>query len=1136
MPDAPLNLAALEPLYAPHDEPNRHRVRAERDGEPAKIVRGRRKSDIVIAQNLRSFVRTWREVDYAGASDTTRELLHHWFERDHLVDDGEGGRVPFRYYFCQREAIETLIYLYEFRRLKSLAGIVEEFGGENSFAAALGVNPETDRWAKYAFKMATGAGKTKVMSLAMVWSYFHALRESDSPMAKHFVVIAPNLTVYERLREDFAPAAGGPDVFAKDPLIPVEWRGDWNLSVVLQDEAGGAATGGTLYLTNIHRLYDPVKRKTSRVPKMHGFVGPDVSRAKALDTGEALRERVTSHERVMVLNDECHHLWDPGSAWNEAISFLHSRIGERTGGGISAQLDFSATPKDNHNQPFQHIVCDAPLYEAVDAGIVKTPVLGRAKGLKERSSTNASERFEEHLMLGYLRWQKSRDEWKKSGKKTLMFVMTEDTEAADQIARRLNSDSQFKDLNGKTVNLHTNLKGKVKWTGGRAHGYPEFVEDEKEISEDDLKELRRLSRELDSGKSPYQCIVSVLMLREGWDVRNVTTIVPLRPYTSPANILPEQTLGRGLRRMVPHESVAEIVTVVEHPAFVDFYRQQLEQEGLSLEVVDVEQVPSTTVSIFPDQEKKDVRALDVLIPSVGEEYRRIPVLQGLTMDDVRQAFKKYKQLPLGQARSDEIEYEGRQLFTNEIVEAMKLYLPLLESGAGAVSFYRQELEYITHIRGTHPVLAPMIETFLTEMLFEEKVSLFDPRLVGRLADDDVRQHVHAVFVPLIRARTTERLERGSRGSGVAVSGWRPFQVTHSRTHPALPATRTPFNLVPCNRELEVAMCQFLDRAPEVAAFCKNAGPQAVRVDHLTGNGRLALYTPDFLVRLTDGACMMVETKGRVDKDVPLKARAAVSWCAAAAKSGVKWEYVYVPEGIFKQLSGDSLKALQRACQPALQDLVVEPEVPQLTLPFGEGHAEASIGEFISAEDFARLPPVHQKVITQAVTLYEFLAGKGDMPFAPVFVPLLGSLDEAARGAIVDLLLSAMPEDTASQRVFFAPPLDGAPASDERYLSQQAANLRRTLVDRNGVMPIGLLKWCLEYARGTKRGLAGVFGAVRDGFAEASKTDLTEMVGRVYGFRNRYVAHQKEELTDIDLTRQALAEWATCLCRVWALHH
>src|ERR1035437_8900868 len=99
------------------------------------------------------------------------------------------------------------------------------------------------------------------MSLAIVWSYFHSLRESNSPMAKHFVVTAPNLTVFERLKTDFKPAEGGKDIFDKDPLIPVAWKGDWNMSVVLQDEANGAATGGTLYLTNIHRLYDKERRK-----------------------------------------------------------------------------------------------------------------------------------------------------------------------------------------------------------------------------------------------------------------------------------------------------------------------------------------------------------------------------------------------------------------------------------------------------------------------------------------------------------------------------------------------------------------------------------------------------------------------------------------------------------------------------------------------------------------------------------------------------------------------------------------------------------------------------------------------------------------------------------------------------------
>jgi type III restriction enzyme len=135
--------------------------------------------------------------------------------------------------------------------------------------------------------------------------------------------------------------------------------------------------------------------------------------------------------------------------------------------------------------------------------------------------------------------------------------MTEDTEDANQSSsiehRRL-----FRELNGKTTNLHTRLKGKVKWVGGKKTGYPVFEESEKEISDEDLRALRELSREIDSDENPYSCIVSVLMLREGWDVRNVTTIVPLRPYTSKANILPEQTLGRGLRRMPPREAMSPL--------------------------------------------------------------------------------------------------------------------------------------------------------------------------------------------------------------------------------------------------------------------------------------------------------------------------------------------------------------------------------------------------------------------------------------------------------------------------------------------------------------------------------------------------------------------------------------------------
>ena len=555
MTSSTLNPTVLEPLFAPWQEPNAHRVRAEKSGDPAVVKQGRRASPIEVVNNLRAAVREWREAFYIGASDTTIQLLNHWFNRAHrrilpsLEGSGVGGEeFEFRYYFCQREAVETLIYLKEVRRIEYLSQIIAELGGANAELQALGITEDEDAMSRYAFKLATGAGKTKVMSLCIVWSYFHALRESDSEMARHFVVIAPNLTVYERLKDDF----GNGRVFDDDPLIPPEWRGDWNLSVVLQDEASGAATGGTLYLTNIHRLYDTAKRKKKAEEDSYAWMGPAVSKNKALDTGAALRDRITAHRRVMVLNDEAHHVWDSGSAWNEAIRTLHETILSRSGCKLVAQLDFSATPKDNKGLLFKHIVCDTPLGEAVDARIVKTSLIGQAsRKLVEQADDNAAYRWEQHLLLGYERWKASRDEWQAIGKKPLLFIMCDDTDAADQITQRFNTDPLFEQLNGKTINLHINLKGKLRKVGRGKEARYEFVEDEQAISDDDLKALRKLSRELDSNASPYFCIVSVLMLREGWDVRNVTTIVPLRPYSAKATILPEQTLGRGLRRMTP---------------------------------------------------------------------------------------------------------------------------------------------------------------------------------------------------------------------------------------------------------------------------------------------------------------------------------------------------------------------------------------------------------------------------------------------------------------------------------------------------------------------------------------------------------------------------------------------------------
>lgn len=1132
MPDTlTIKTEALEPLFAAWEEPDKHRVRAD-SGEGAVERKGRRPTGIAIAQNLRAMVKEWRDNFYFGASDTSRQLLNHWFGRTHTIGTN-GSSHEFRYYFCQREAIETLIYLKEFRKLECLSQLIAEYGGTYAETTALGVTEEEDAWSRYAFKMATGSGKTKVMSLAIVWSYFHALRESDSPMARHFIVIAPNLTVFERLKEDFKPAGGGPDIFDTDPLIPVEWRGDWNLTTVLQDEASGASTGGTLYLTNIHRLFDNTRER--KAGEMHDWMGPAVSKAKALDTGAALRERITGHARVMVMNDEAHHVWDPDSAWNEAITFLHDTIRKRTQGGLVAQLDFSATPKDNKANYFKHIICDTPLGEAVDAGIVKTPIIGRAGHLVEQATDNAAYRFEMHLKLGYERWLKSRDEWLESGKKPLIFVMCENTAAADEITARLNGDAIFKEVNGRTINLHTNLKGKIKKIGKGADAREEFVESEKDISDEDLKALRKLSRELDSGTSPYFCIVSVLMLREGWDVRNVTTIVPLRAYSSKAGILPEQTLGRGLRRMTPPGQANEIVAVIEHEAFARLYRDELAQEGLPIEIMDVDKVPTTTVSIYPDP-KKDAAALAISIPRLTAANQTLPVLGPITEAELQEAFKTFKPLPIGERGPDEVQYEGRHLITGEVVEHMKVNLALLESGVGAISFYVQEVEYICKVKSTHQVLAPLLQKFFEEMLFGPGHSVFESALVARLSDSDVREHVRAVFVPLVRRRTIQKQLRTLEATPVSVAAWRPFQVTVSERRPVQQSERTVFNLVPCNRTLETAFVGLCGKASDVAAFAKNAGPQCLRVDYLADGVRLAFYTPDFFVRVTSGNYFLVETKGQVDKDVPVKARAAVEWCKAASTKQVKWEYLFVPEGVFQRFQGNTMAELARMCAPSLHDLLNEEKFrEELPLFAGLGMLEGKAAEaqgIVDQKLLSTLPERLRKAADESISLFGFFEKKQGVNYAPVFTALLGVIDETAKGLVLQKLTPKMPPNMQDQRDWFEPHFGAVEHTKRRHYEEVARNLRKTLVYKNGVSPLGLLRNCLDFALNDNTRLAGVFDAVKTELRFSGGRDLLDRIKTINDFRNTRVAHQETPLTSPAEAKTALVVWVDGLNRLW----
>lgn len=493
---------------------------------------------------------------------------------------------------------------------------------------------------------------------------------------------------------------------------------------------------------------------------------------------------------------------------------------------------------------------------------------------------------------------------------------------------------------------------------------------------------------------------------------------------------------------------------------------------------------------------------------------------------MREAFKSYKPLPLGTKGATEVVYEGRHLITDEVVEQMKVSLPLLQNGLTAISFYVRELEAACKVQSTHPVLAPLLQDFLGEVLFGEKISLTDNRLTARLSDQDVREHIRAVFLPLIRARTVKTEKRRAGSAAIMLRQWKP--VTLSENRPAEKAAKTLFNLVPCNRQLEVAMSSFLDKAPDVAAFAKNAGPQCLRIDYLTPDQRLAFYTPDFFVRGDDGSYFMVETKGRQDRDVPRKAQAAVEWCKAASKGKEKWEYVFTPENIMQSATSNKFAELARACVPALKNLLSETTAqPELPL-FGDTNKDEA-AKFYPDGVLDKLGVRGKKAALDAYDLFLFLEKKEGTPsMAPVFNTLLGPYDEAAKAIILKLLQPQVPVNRQEQDNFFSPHMGGVDHCTIKHYEDMARKLKRALIHGSVHSAIGLLRSCYDHALNDQSKLDGIFEAVKKSFTMPGAKKILERVSAVNEFRNTYVAHHEKELTDRKVAEENLRIWVETL--------
>jgi type III restriction enzyme len=193
---------------------------------------------------IREKVKAWREVGYKGVSETTRILLNYWFQTDHKLPDGR----KFKYHPFQREAAETLIYLYEVAKVRRHKSLVETFATRSNLRLL-----QYDDFARYCVKMATGSGKTKVMSLTIAWQFFNSVAEARDDFAKTFLLIAPNVIVFERLRTDFE----GGRIFRSDPVVPPELQIFWrDFQCYMRGEGERASSLGALYLTNVQQFYE----------------------------------------------------------------------------------------------------------------------------------------------------------------------------------------------------------------------------------------------------------------------------------------------------------------------------------------------------------------------------------------------------------------------------------------------------------------------------------------------------------------------------------------------------------------------------------------------------------------------------------------------------------------------------------------------------------------------------------------------------------------------------------------------------------------------------------------------------------------------------------------------------------------
>jgi type III restriction enzyme len=906
-------------LNSPYERPALHwqkghgdRLRPETGRRPAgyEIFDTRsntaRTEPLPLVNAIRERVDAWREAGYPGASIVTRGLFEHWHDRSARIH-------PF--YFCQLEAIETLVWWVESTPDHKQGVHVPSDGGG---------------WERLCSKMATGSGKTTLMAMIVTWQVLNAVVDPKSPKgySRAIFVVAPGITVRERLQ-------------VLMPGHPANVYDEFNLCP--SESARQRLNQAEMLIENWHTLM-PLKEPDRSVVK------------KGKETDRAFVRRVlgklSTHKNLVVLNDEAHHAYripadlklsrgeaeaqgfdaEQATRWVEGLDRIHKELHIRRAFDLSA-TPFAPTGKTNTAEGvFAWIVSDFGLNDAIEAGLVKTPRvvvrdgvipdtqtlrpklyhLYRDPSVSEDLNRRGAEPHEAlpelvkqaYTLLG-ADWQQTARLWREAGHLVppVMLTVTNRTETAARIEhyfthgdiywrelatpeRTLRVDSKVLDRaeRGESAQTDKDYEARLsaivraaRIAGGTKARLGELKKEEL------LRELVDNVGKPGQAGQDLQAVISVAMLSEGWDAKNVTHILGLRAFTS--QLLCEQVIGRGLRRVGYDTEVVMgpdgVVRELFRPEYVNVF-------GVPLSIFQVDETggeappppkPSQQIRCLPERNHLEItwpnvlRIEKVVRPELVVDWSKVEPLrldpaQIPIAAELAPALGGVADLSKVETIALELIPESFRLQRLTFIAARKAYEELGRPFHGSRALLVHQLIRLTERFFASPALV-VPSRFHSDLLRR--------RILIALSIDRVVQHLLGYVTEQNVARLEPVFDEDQPlGSTAAMRTW-------YTTKPCLTTSRSQLSHAVTDSAWEAYAANLLETSPHVIAYAKNdhLGFQV----HYLWNGAKRRYLPDYLIRLSNDKTLILEIKGERSEQNDHKHAALRSWVEAVNTKG-----------------------------------------------------------------------------------------------------------------------------------------------------------------------------------------------------------------------------------------------------------